>query len=109
MGFYSNFFRYIGFWGSIGQLWNCIWGRNRKRLSFSKNEAPLTTQSAYNPEDLAPSQEEADLTEYALKYARLDQYRQDAVEAIIRTENNRCRAENALCSAAAYSGRISMF
>jgi hypothetical protein len=30
------------------------------------------------------------------------------VEAIIRAEYNRCRNENTLCPAAAYSGRISI-
>jgi hypothetical protein len=44
--------------------------------------------------------------ENALKYARLDLYGRDAVEAIIRAEYNRCRNENTLCPAAAYSGRI---
>lgn len=54
-------------------------------------------------EELALSSVEEDLTEYALKYARLDQYGRDAVESIIRAEYNRCRAENALTEPAAYS------
>ena len=72
------------------------------------DEAALTTQSTYNLEDFALSQVGADLTEYALKYARLDQYGRDAVEVIIRAEYNRCRAENTHCPTAAYSGRISI-
>ena len=50
----------------------------------------------------------ADLTEYALKYAPLDPYGRDAVEAIIRAEYNRCRCENTLCPATAYTGHISI-
>lgn len=46
------------------------------------------------------------LTEYPLKYAQLDQYGRDAVEAIIRAEYNRRRLENTLCPVNAYSGRI---
>lgn len=72
------------------------------------DDATPTTQNTDDLEDLALSQVEADLTEYALKYARLDQYGRDAVEAIIRAEYNRCRAENTLCPAAAYSCRISI-
>ena len=72
------------------------------------DDATPTTQSADNLEDLALSQVEADLTEYALKYARLDQYGRDAVEAIIRSEYNRCRCENTLCPATAYTGQISI-
>ena len=72
------------------------------------DDATPTTQNEDDLEDLALSQEEADLTEYALKYARLDQYGRSAVEAIIRAEYNRCRAENTLCPATAYSGYISI-
>ena len=60
-------------------------------------------------EEAGPTtQNENILPEYALKYARQDQYGRSAVEAIIRAEYNRCRAENTLCPAAAYSGRISI-
>ena len=60
-------------------------------------------------DNVAPTtQNENILTEYALKYARLDQYGRSAVEAIIRAEYNRCRCENTLCPAAAYSGHISI-
>ena len=70
------------------------------------DDATPTTQNIDDQEDLALSQVEADLTEYALKYARLDQYGRDAVEAIIRAEYNRCRCENTLCPATAYAGNI---
>ena len=82
-----------------------------RRLDYimgRSDDATPTTQNVDDLEDLALSQVEADLTEYALKYARLDQYGRDAVEAIIRAEYNRCRNENTLCPAAAYSGRISI-
>lgn len=57
---------------------------------------------------LTLSQVEDDLTEYALKYARLDRYGCEAVEAIIRAEYNRCRSENTLATASAYFGNISV-
>ena len=60
-------------------------------------------------DNVAPTtQNENILTEYALKYARLDQYGRDTVEAIIRAEYNRCRNENTLCPTTAYSGHISI-
>lgn len=49
---------------------------------------------------------ESDLTEYALKYARLDEFGRRAVEAIIRVEYERCRSESTLADAEAYSGMI---
>ena len=79
-----------------------------RRLDYIMGRSDDATPTTQNEDDLALSQVEADLTEYALKYARLDQYGRDAVEAIIRAEYNRCRAENTLCPAAAYSGRISI-
>jgi transcriptional regulator with XRE-family HTH domain len=54
-------------------------------------------------ESLALSSVEEDLTEYALKYARLDQYGRDAVESIIRAEYSRCRAEDTLTEPTSYS------
>jgi len=60
-------------------------------------------------DNVAPTtQNENILAEYALKYARLDQYGRSAVEAIIRAEYNRCRNENTLCPATVYSGHISI-
>ena len=82
-----------------------------RRLDYimgRSDDATPTTQNEDDLDDLALSQVEADLTEYALKYARLDQYGRDAVEAIIRAEYNRRRAENTLCPATAYSGHISI-
>ena len=43
-------------------------------LTDRSNEAALTAQSAYNPEDSALIRMESDLTRYALKYARPGQY-----------------------------------
>ncbi len=57
-------------------------------------------------ETLALSDVEDDLTEYTLKYARLDNYGREAVESIIRAEYNRCRDENTLTAPAAYSVSI---
>lgn len=82
-----------------------------RRMDYIMGRSDDATPTTQNEEELlylALSQVEADLTEYALKYARLDQYGRDAVEAIIRAEYNRCRAENTLCPAAAYSGHISI-
>ena len=59
-------------------------------------------------DELALSQVEDDLTEYALKYARLDQFGREAVEAIIRAEYNRCRNQDKLAPAGKYFGRISV-
>ena len=67
-----------------------------RRLDYIMGRSDDATPTTQNEDDLALSQVEADLTEYALKYARLDQYGRDAVEAIIRAEYNRCRAENTL-------------
>lgn len=71
------------------------------------DDATPTVQREEEWEAMALSQVEDDLTEYALKYARLDQYGREAVEAIIRAEYNRCRNENTLASSAAYFGNIS--
>lgn len=59
-------------------------------------------------ESLALSSVEEDLTEYALKYARLDQYGRNAVESIIRAEYSRCREENTLTEPATYSVRVNI-
>ena len=85
-----------------------LFQRSLDYIMGRSDDATPTTQNDDDLEYLALSQVEADLTEYALKYARLDQYGRDAVEAIIRAEYNRCRAKNTLCPAAAYSGRISI-
>lgn len=49
---------------------------------------------------------EQDLTEYALKYARLDEYGKQAVESIILAEFNRCRAQESLTGADVFTGSI---
>ena len=49
---------------------------------------------------------EQDLTEYALKYARLDEYGKQAVESIILAEFNRCRAQESLTDADVFTGNI---
>lgn len=81
----------------------------QRRLDYimgRSDDATPPNQSEEVSEDLAMSQVEDDLTEYALKYARLDQYGRDVVEAVIRAEYNRCRLENTLCPASAYGGQI---
>lgn len=75
-------------------------------MGRSDNATPIAQNK--DLEDLAAASIEDDLTEYALKYARLDTYGRDAVEAIIRAEYNRCRNENTLAPAAAYLGNISL-
>ena len=52
------------------------------------------------------SQVEDDLTEYALKYARLDEYGRRAVEAIIRAEYERCRGMETLKPLGAYYAAV---
>lgn len=47
-----------------------------------------------------------DLTEYALKYARLDEYGKQAVESLILSEFNRCRAQESLTGADVFTGSI---
>ena len=49
---------------------------------------------------------EENITEYAIKYARLDDFGRRAVEALITVEVDRCRNEKTLSPAAKYSGRI---
>ena len=97
------------------------WETNRRRPSFetldalaslfnvnmayllgSSNDDTSAGQSEEERDDAALSQVEEDLTEYALKYARLDQYGRNAVEAIIQAEYSRCRVEKTLLNAADY-------
>ena len=85
-----------------------LFERRMDYIMGRSDDGTPTTQSEDELEDLALSQVEADLTEYALKYARLDQYGRDAVEAIIRAEYNRCRCENTLGPATTYAGHISI-
>ena len=101
------------------------WETNRRRPSFetldalaslfnvnmayllgSSNDDTSAGQSEEGRNDMALSQVEEDLTEYALKYARLDQYGRNAVEAVIQAEYNRCRVEKTLLNAADYKCSI---
>lgn len=65
---------------------------------------PILTDEEQN--ELAMSQVAEDLTEYVLKYCRLDQYGRDAVEAVIRAEYNRCRDQGELGPAGSYAVNI---
>ena len=56
--------------------------------------------------ELGDVQIEDDLTEYALKYARLDEFGRRAVESLIREEYDRCRAQNTLIEAGVFSVMI---
>jgi len=76
-------------------------------MGRSDDATPVAMSDA-DMETLALSDVEEDLTEYALKYARLDQFGRDAVEAIIRAEYNRCRLQNTLQAQSAYFGNISI-
>ena len=57
-------------------------------------------------EECALSTVEEELTEYALKYARLDEYGRRAVQAIIREEEARCRSQEEFAPAKYYSAWI---
>lgn len=74
-------------------------------IGRSNDETPRVV-SEEELENLALSSVEEDLSEYALKYARLDEYGREAVESIVRAEYNRCRAENKLTDANVYSASI---
>lgn len=83
-----------------------IFQRSFDYIMGKSDDATPRVQSEESLENLALSQVEDDLTEYALKYARLDGYGREAVEAIIRMEYNRCRCENTLTSPTEYYGSI---
>lgn len=102
------------------------WERNNRRPSFdmmntlcdlfavdlgylsgaTDSQQPLVT--AQQLEDGALVQVEEYLTEYALKYSRLDQFGRNAVEALIRAEFERCKVQDTLCDATAYKGCITI-
>lgn len=65
---------------------------------------PVPTQEELT--ELAMSQVAEDLTEYVVKYCRLDQFGRDAVEAVIRAEYNRCRTQGGLGPAGGYAVNI---
>lgn len=85
-----------------------IFKRSFDYIMGKSDDATPRVLSEEDLESIALSRVEDDLTEYALKYARLDSYGHEAVEAIIRAEYNRCRNENTLASSAAYFGNISI-
>ena len=85
-----------------------IFKRSFDYIMGKSDDASPRMQGEEEMENLALSQVEDDLTEYALKYARLDSYGREAVEAIIRAEYNRCRSDNTLSPASAYYGSISI-
>ena len=85
-----------------------IFQRRIEYIMGKTDDASAPVMDEATMEDLALSQVEDDLTEYALKYARLDQFGREAVEAIIRAEYNRCRNQDELAPAGKYFGRISV-
>ena len=79
-----------------------IFQRRIEYIMGKSDDASAPVMDEASMEDLALSQVEDDLTEYALKYARLDQFGREAVEAVIRAEYNRCRSQNELAEAGVY-------
>ncbi len=85
-----------------------IFQRSIEYIMGKSDDATPLVRDENVMDELALSQVEDDLTEYALKYARLDQFGREAVEAIIRAEYNRCRNQEELAPAGKYFGRISV-
>ena len=85
-----------------------IFQRSIENIMGKSDDATPPVRDENVMDELALSQVEDDLTEYALKYARLDQFGREAVEAIIRAEYNRCRNQDELAPAGKYFGRISV-
>lgn len=85
-----------------------IFQRSIEYIMGKSDDAAPPVRDENMMDELALSQVEDDLTEYALKYARLDQFGREAVEAIIRAEYNRCRNQDELAPAGKYFGRISV-
>ena len=79
-----------------------IFQRRIEYIMGKTDDASAPVMDEATMEDLALSQVEDDLTEYALKYARLDQFGREAVEAVIRAEYNRCRSQNELAEAGVF-------
>ena len=57
-------------------------------------------------EDVRKHNIEDSLTDFALKYARLDAYGQESVEAVINAEYNRCLDMNSLADRDDYSCKV---
>ena len=85
-----------------------IFQRSIEYIMGKSDDATSPVRDENVMDELALSQVEDDLTEYALKYARLDQFGREAVEAIIRAEYNRCRNQDELAPAGKYFVRISV-
>ena len=85
-----------------------IFQRSIEYIMGKSDDATPPVRDENVMDELALSQVEDDLTEYVLKYARLDQFGREAVEAIIRAEYNRCRNQDELAPAGKYFGRISV-
>ena len=85
-----------------------IFQRSIEYIMGKSDDATPLVRDENVMDELALSQVEDDLTEYVLKYARLDQFGREAVEAIIRAEYNRCRNQDELAPAGKYFGRISV-
>ena len=85
-----------------------LFNRRMDYILGRTDDASPFEMSEEQKENLALSQVEDDLTEYALKYARLDEYGRNAVEAIIRAEYDRCKSMKTLGPVSAYFGSISI-
>lgn len=71
-------------------------------LCNSDDSTPRIQPTEEKNEDSALCEVEEYLTEYGMKYARLDEYGRKAVEAIIRAEFDRCHSESTLRDAETY-------
>jgi len=77
---------------------------------MGRSDDPTPSEMTDEEKDsLARDTVSEELTEYALKYVRLDEYGRSAVESIIQAEYRRCRAENTLLDGSGFkvSVRIS--
>lgn len=74
-------------------------------LGRSDDASPIV-KTEEDTEALGRFAVEDDLTEYAVKYARLDEFGRQAVESLILAEFNRCRMQKTLQEAGTYSASI---
>ena len=82
-----------------------------KSMGYVTGQSDIPGHSRITEEetvDLALSEVEEELTEYALKFARLDEFGRRAVQSVIREEEARCRAQESFRPAKEYSGFISI-
>ena len=75
-------------------------------LGISDDDSPRMFVNAVY-ELTSPEVKENELTEYAMKYARLDHYGQSAVEAVIRAEYERCWITHTIKNESDFSVNIS--